>query len=330
VRTGRYLLRRVVGAILTLFAVSVGTFALFFAIPADPGSLQCGRQCTPDQVRQVDANLGLDRPVYVQYAEFMRGIVAGRTIGHGIDAVRCPAPCLGYSFRTYEPVTSMIARAVPVTVSIVVGAVVLWLGVGLAIGALAAARRGTWIDRGAISLALLGASSQTFTIGLMLQAVLVYGLGWLPRPAYVSLADDPARWAVGLLLPWITIAAVSAAGYARLTRAQLVEVMTEDFIRTAWAKGLPGRSVLRHSLRAGITPIVTLTGLDVGQMLGGVVITETVFALPGVGTLAVQAVQDLNLPVVMGTVLLAAFCVVLVNLLVDVLYLVIDPRVRLG
>ena len=326
--SGRYVARRLCGAIATLFAVSIATFGLFFAVPTSPAVLQCGRECTPEQVGQVHRNLGLDRPIHQQYAEFMSGIVTGRTFGSGDGATECPAPCLGYSFRTFEPVTDLIARALPITISIAAGASVLWICGGVALGVLAALRRGTWIDRTAIGLALAGASSQTFFVGLMLQVVFVYGLGWLPLPSYTSPFEDPWRWFTGLLLPWITLATIFAAAYARLTRSQMIETLPEEFVLTARAKGLPRHAVIRHTMRAAITPVITIAGLDIGMLLGGAVITETVFALPGLGALSVRASQDLNLPVVMATVLLAAFFVIVMNLVVDLLYAVVDPRAR--
>lgn len=326
----RYVVRRLFGLMVTLAAVSVATFGLFFVIPADPAALQCGRECSPEQVEQIGQSLDLDRPIHEQYAEFMRGIVAGRTIGSGDGASECPAPCLGYSFRTFEPVTEMMGRALPITVSLVAGAAVLWICVGVALGTLAALRRGTWIDKTAITFALGAASTQTFFVGLMLQVILVYGLGWLPVPSYTSPVEDPWRWFTGLLLPWATLATAFAASYARLTRSQLIDALSEEFVLTARAKGMPRHAVVRQALRAAIMPVVTIAGLDIGSLLGGAVITETVFALPGIGAISVQAAQELNLPVVMATVLVAAFFVVVANLLVDLLYAVIDPRVRLA
>lgn len=328
--SARFIARRLVSAVVTLFAVSVLTFGLFFAIPADPAALQCGRGCTSQQVAQISAQLGLDRPIAEQYVDFMWGIVAGRTIGSGETAVECAAPCLGYSFRTFEPVTEMLKRSLPVTLSIVIGAVVLWLSAGVTLGVIAAVHRGTWIDKATIAAALVGASSQIFFVGLMLQSLLVFGLGWLPLPSYVSPFEDPWGWFGGMLLPWVTLAFVVTAAYTRLTRSQMLDALSEDFIRTARAKGLPRRAVLRQALRAAITPVVTIAGLDIGAVLGGVVITESVFGMPGLGKLSVQATQDLNLPVVMATVLLSAAFVVAANIVVDVLYAVIDPRVRLG
>lgn len=327
----RFILRRGSLALLTLFGVSVITFAMFFAVPTSPAQLQCGRDCRPAQVQSIEQQLGLDRPVYVQYAEYMKGVVVGRTIGSGDTAIECPAPCLGWSFRSSEAVTSIVGRALPVTLSIVIGGAMLWALLGISLGFVSALRRGTWIDRAAISFALAGASMQIYFFGLLLQILLVYTLQWLPTPTYTSPLENVGDWFVGMLLPWTTLAFLNSAIYARLTRAQMLETLSEDFVRTARAKGLPPRQVyLRHALRAGITPIITIFGLDLGVSLGGAVITEKVFGLPGLGFVAADAARQLNLPVVMATVLLAAFFIVLANVIVDWLYAYIDPRVRLG
>jgi len=326
-----YVARRVLIAAGTLAAVSVLTFWLFFAIPSDPAGLQCGRQCSEAQLAQVSESLGLERPTHVLYAEYMRGIFLGRTIGEGDLARDCPAPCLGFSFRTGEPVLAALTRALPVSLSIGVGAALLWLAGGVTLGIVSALKRGTWVDRSAIAISLAGASSQVFFVGLILQMIFVFALGWLPVPSYTSPFVSPLRWAGGLCLAWTTLALINSALYARLMRGQMLETLSEDFVRTARAKGLPMRSVvLRHALRPAVTPIVTIAGIDIGGVLGGTVITESVFGLQGVGRLAVQASQDLNLPIVMATVLAAAFFVVAANLTVDVLYAAIDPRVRLS
>ncbi|GAA3385921.1 ABC transporter permease [Cryptosporangium minutisporangium] len=327
----RFILRRGSLALLTLFSVSVVTFFMFFAVPTSPAELQCGRDCRPSQVQNIEEQLGLDRPVWQQYGEYMKGIVTGRTIGEGDTAIECDAPCLGWSFRSSEAVTSIVARALPVTLSIVLGGVLMWALLGVSLGCISALRRGTWIDKTAIGFSLAGASMQIYFVGLLLQILFVYTLKWLPTPEYVSPFEDLGKWFVGMILPWTTLALLNSAIYARLTRAQMLESLSEDYVRTARAKGLPPRQVhLRHALRAGITPIVTIFGLDLGASLGGAVITENVFGMPGLGFVATQAARELNLPIVMATVLLAAFFIVSTNVIVDGLYASIDPRVRLG
>jgi peptide/nickel transport system permease protein len=327
----RYLIKRVLLAMSTLLAASVATFWLFFAIPSDPAAMQCGKFCTPDQIVQIRTSLGLDRPTHVLYLEYMKGIFVGRTIGRGETQRPCPAPCLGYSYKANEPVLDILKRTLPTTLSIVFGAAFLWIVGGVAIGVTSALARGTWLDKAAIGFSLAGASTQIYFIGLVLQLVLVFQLHWLPTPRYVSPRESVSGWIGGMLLAWTTLAFVQSALYARLTRAQMLETLSEDFVRTARAKGLPNRTVqLRHALRAAITPIITIAGLDIGVALGGTVITENVFGMTGIGLTSVHAAQQMNLPIVMATVLLASFFVVMSNLLVDLLYTVIDPRVRLG
>jgi len=328
----RFFIRRVLLAALTMFVVSVTTFGLFFAVPADPALTMCGaRVCPADQAGRIRTSLGLDRPIPVQYAEYMRGIFVGRDVGTGADRIHCPAPCLGVSFRNRLPVLSILAKGFPVTISIVIGGAIAWLSLGLLLGTTAALRRGSAVDRFSIGFSLTGASTQVYVLGLMLTSIFVYELHWLPRPTYTPLFDNPVRFFSGMLLPWITLALINSATYSRLSRAQMLETLSEDFVRTARAKGASLRTVnYRHALRAAITPIVTIFGLELGGSLGGVVITETTFNMRGIGQIAVEAVQNLNLPVVMATVLIAAFFVIASNVVVDMLYAVIDPRVRLG
>ncbi len=327
----RYLIRRVLLALLTMFAVSMLTFALFFMVPTSPAYVMCGKQCDANSIKQTEQRLGLDQPKAVQYGQFMKGIVAGRTYGTGDLAVRCDAPCLGFSFRTNEPVTAIIKRTLPVTISVVVGALLIQLILGVGLGMISALRRGTAFDKAAVGTSLVGASMQIYFFGPILLLIFVYSMHLLPNPGYTSPFEDPGRWFTQLLLPWVTLGFLNSAIYARLSRAQMLETLSEDFVRTARAKGLPKYKVYaRHALRAAITPIVTIAGLDLGAALGGTVITETVFGINGLGRTAVNAVNDLNLPVVMATVLLAAFFIIIMNIVVDVLYSVIDPRVRLG
>jgi peptide/nickel transport system permease protein len=328
----RFFIRRVLLAIVTLFAVSVTTFLLFFAAPASPAATMCGaRSCPPDQIARITKDLGLDRPLPVQYAEYMRGIFVGRDVGLGNNKISCPAPCLGVSFRNNLPVLTIISKGFPITISIVGGAAVVWLVLGLSLGTSAALRRGSPTDRFAVGFSLFGASNQIYVLGLILLSIFVYQLDWLPRPGSTPITEDPAKWLGGMLLPWLTLGFINSALYTRLSRAQMLETLSEDFIRTARAKGASRSAVnYRHGLRAAITPIVTLLGLDLGGQLGGVVITESTFNLQGVGRIAVNAIGTLNLPVVMATVLLAATFIVASNVIVDMLYAVIDPRVRLS
>lgn len=327
----RFAARRTALAVITLFAISVTVFVIFFIGPANPAALMCGqRVCPPESQERINQALGLNLPAHEQYLNFVGGIFTGRTIGEGATAIECSAPCLGVSFRNSEPVLDILLRTLPITVSIVVGAAVVFLTVGIGLGMISAIKRGTVFDRTAVGTSLLFASTPVFFLGLVMMLVFVYWTGLLPRPNYVSPFDNPISWAGGMLVPWITLGLINSAIYARLSRAQMVETLSEDFVRTARAKGLPERAVnTRHAFRAAVTPLVTIAGLDIGAFLGGVVITETVFNLRGMGRTAVEAVNNLNLPIITAFVLVAAVFVVTANVVVDLLYAVIDPRVRL-
>jgi peptide/nickel transport system permease protein len=291
----------------------------------------CGKQCSPHQLAQTRSRLGLDQPITTQYAEYMKGVFVGRTYGVGELRLNCPAPCLGYSFHDGEPVSTIVARDLPVSVSIVLGSTAIFLVLGIGLGTLSALRRGTVFDRLAVATSLVGASMQPFFFALVLLLVFVYTTGLLPNPAYHSPWRDPGGFLVGMVLPWLTMGFLNSAIYARLTRAQMIETLSEDFVRTARAKGLPNwRVTITHALRAAVTPLVTIAGLDLGTNLGGVILVETVFGLNGLGLETVRAVDNLDLPIVMATVLIAAAFIVVTNIVVDVLYTVIDPRVRLS
>ncbi|MEU4475255.1 ABC transporter permease [Micromonospora sp. NPDC023888] len=325
----RFLIKRLFSAVLTLFAVSVLTFLMFFALPRDPVTGMCPKNCNPERLERVRDDLGLNDPLVSQYAGYMKGIVTGRDLGSA-QGGRCDAPCLGWSYVTNEAVSDTIGRVLPVTLSIVIPAAVLWLLLGVGLGMVSALRRGTWLDRAAIGFSLTGASLQLYFVGAVLLLVFVYNLRLLPVPSYTSIFDNPAKWASGLVLAWVALAFLFSAIYARLSRAQMLETLSEDFVRTARAKGLAKPKVYgRHALRAAITPVVTIAGLDVGGALGGTVITETTFGIQGLGRTAVDAVRSGDLPTIMATVLIAAVFVVLANVLVDLLYAAIDPRVRL-
>jgi peptide/nickel transport system permease protein len=328
----RFVVRRVLLAVLTLFAISVTTFGIFFLGPANPAASMCGtRICDQRTQDRINAALGLDRPAVNQYADYMRGVFVGRDIKFEDTVIKCSAPCLGVSFRSREPVMDILKRAFPITLSIVLGAAVIYWLIGIGLGMLSAIRRGTALDKGAVGFSLTFASMQIFFLGPLLLILFVYSSGLLPRPHWVSPSDSVGGWLAGLLVPWITLGLINSAQYTRFSRAQMLETLSEDFIRTARAKGLSARVVNgKHAFRASITPLVTIGGLDLGNQLGGLVITETVFGFFGVGRQAVIAVNNSNLPIIMATVLIAAVFIVAANLTVDLLYAVIDPRVRLS
>ncbi|GAB3682097.1 ABC transporter permease [Angustibacter aerolatus] len=328
---GTYIVRRVIAMLLMLVALSIVTFLLFQALPADPAALTCGKSCSPQVIAQNRIRLGYDKPLHVQYAKFVEGIFVGRDYGSGTATFHCDAPCLGYSFSRSSDVTDLIKDRLPVTFAEAIGACVLWLLLGTGIGVLAALKRGRWPDRLSMGLALVGYSFPTFFIGLVLLFFVVFKFKIMDYPSYTPFADDPAAWLRSMILPWITLAVIYAAFYARLTRNQMLETLGEDYIRTARAKGLSERTVIgKHGLRAGLTPIVTAAGLDLATLLGGVIITEQVFGLPGLGALSLSSVLQSDLPLITGTVLVAATFIIFANLVVDLLYAVIDPRVRLA
>jgi len=322
-----------------LFIVSVITFSIFFLVPrmlgATPETLApryVGRAATPETVKLTAENLGFYEPVPVQYGRWIKGIFVGADYNYGAGTEHCPAPCLGYSFITHQPVWPELLDRAPVTVSLAIGASILWLIFGVATGVISALRKGSIFDRGAMGVALAGVSLPIFFTGLASLVIFSYGLHWTaPGGAYTDITQNPARWAYDLLLPWITLAFLFAAGYARLTRAGMLETMQEDYIRTARAKGVSeSRVVVRHGLRSALTPIVTIFGLDVGLLLGGAVLTESTYSLPGLGKYAIEGITNNDLPKVMGVTLLAAFFIVIANLVVDLAYASIDPRVRVG
>ena len=316
----KYIIRRLLWVIVLLFLVSLLTFVIFYLLPsADPAQLRAGRQPNPALVAQIRHNLGLDKPWYTQYFHYMRRLVLHFDFG--------------YSYQSNVSVKTLIFDRLPATVSLTIGAAVVWLVAGIAIGTISAVRRRSLFDRAAMGGALVAISAPVFWLGLLSLFLFAKDIGKVHifpgAGSYVPLSQDPTKWFTSLILPWLVLAASFAAIYARLLRANLIDVMSEDYIRTARAKGLPERRVvLRHGIRAAITPIVTAAGLDIGVLLGGAILTETVFNIPGIGRLAYDSILNGDLPMIQGTVLLGAFFIVMANLIVDVLYAFIDPRVR--
>ncbi|WP_169945983.1 ABC transporter permease [Microbispora sp. H11081] len=334
-----YIIRRLIGAAVMLAVVSMVTFSIFFVVPRAAGATAedfaaryVGKTATDETISKLADSLGFNDPVVVQYGRWVKGIFAGSEYNTGASVESCPAPCFGYSFITHQPVWPDLMDRLPVTLSLALGAAVVWLLAGIGTGVLSALRRGSIFDRAAMTVALAGVSLPIFFTGIVSLVVFSYGLGiTAPGGVYVPLFENPVQWAYHLLLPWITLAFLYAASYARLTRAGMLETMGEDYIRTARAKGLPERMVVvKHGLRGALTPIVTIFGLDFGLLLGGAVLTEKTFTLNGVGKYAINAIVKNDLPQIMGVTMLAAFFVVFANLVVDLLYAVVDPRVRLG
>ena len=331
-----FIIRRLIGTVFLLIVVSMITFAIFFLIPRLAGqtTLQLaaqyvGRNPTKQAILQVEQQLGLADPLYLQYGRFLKAIVFGTHYRAGPEVTYCPPPCFGYSFRSQLPVWPQMVSDVPVTLSIAIGASVLWLIGGVSVGVLSALRKGTLFDRFSMGVALAGVSLPVFFTGLISLELFSYKWPIFPNVQYVSITTNPLEWARNLILPWIVLAFLYAALYARLTRAGMLETMSEDYIRTARAKGLRERKVIvKHGLRAALTPIVTIFGMDLGLLLGGAIITEVTFSMHGLGLFTVEAVQNQDLPEILGVTMLAAFFIVLANLVVDILYAFVDPRVR--
>src|SRR4051795_6566650 len=334
-----YIVRRLIAAVFLLLIVTAATFVIFFVLPRlggatidDLASRYVGKSGSVQDIHAIAVKLGLTDPVWVQYGRFLAALFVGADYSTGPTTVHCPAPCLGYSFISHNPVLPDLLDRLPVTLSLAAGAAVLWLLGGVATGVLSALKRGSIFDRGAMGVALAGVSLPIFFTGLLALSIFSYNLKWTPPGGTNPLdQDNPADWAASLILPWITLAFLYAAQYARLTRAGMLETMGEDFIRTARAKGLRERSVVvKHGLRSALTPILTIFGLDLGLLLGGAILTESTYSLPGIGKYSVDAIVNNDLPKVLGVVLLGSIFIVLANLVVDLLYAVIDPRVRLG
>jgi len=333
-----FIIRRLITTIFLLIVVSIITFGIFFLIPrlagqnsAELAAQYVGRNPTMSAILQMEQKLGLNDPLVVQYWRFLKGIVIGAHYDSGPSQTYCAPPCFGYSFRTQQPVWPQMMAALPVTISLAAGAALIWLTTGVSIGVLSALKRGTILDRFSMAIALAGVSLPIFFTGLLSLELFSYKWPLFPNDQYVAITANPLLWARNLVLPWITLAFLYAALYARLTRASMLETMSEDYIRTARAKGLPERTVIaRHGLRPALTPILTIFGMDLGLLLGGAILTETTFSLPGLGQFTVLAIQNQDFPEIMGVVMLAAFFIVIANLVVDILYAVVDPRVRIS
>ena len=319
-----FIVRRLITVVVLLVAVASVTFVVFNLLPStDPAVLRAGKQATPDLVEQVRADLGLDRPKSEQFVDYLGDVFLRFDFGTSYVGER-------------RKVLDEITERLPATISLTVGAVVLWVLLGVAIGVISAIRRGTVFDRVAMGLALVAISAPVYWLGLVALYLFspdvgVLGLGFVGGSgSYQPLTEDPGQWLKSMLLPWCVLAASFAAVYARVLRGSLLDVVGEDYIRTARAKGVPERTVVRrHAIRSAITPVVTLLGLDIGILLGGAILTETVFNVPGIGRLAQSAIETGNLPIVQGCVLFGAFFIIIANLVVDIAYAFLDPRVRL-
>ena len=317
----RFLVKRILHGLLVLILITMMVFGIFFVAPNNVARTLAGRQATPQTIALIQERLGLDQPVWKQYLNFLWNALHGN---------------LGYDYYHQLPVTSVIASALPATVSLAAGAAVIWMLLGVFNGIVSAVRPRSVADRGLTGFALFFYSMPTFLLGLLLLFFLYFqltlaGFPIFPAGGYTPLLANPLDWARHLVLPWFTLALVLAATYTRLTRGSMLDVLGEDYIRTARSKGISERRVIyRHGLRSALTPVVTQFGIDLGQLVGGVVVTEAVFSIDGLGKTAVDSINQQNLPVIIGIVIFASAAVIIANILVDLAYAVLDPRVRLN
>jgi len=329
-----YISRRLAVSLIILLTVSFAVYVIFAFLPFDPAALTCGKNCNDPGIIEANRHrLGYDLPFFTQYFLFLKGLFFGRSFGEGAALINCPAPSLGYSFQQHACVTNLIGEALPVTFSLAIGAIVMWLALGIGLGILAARFRGRIVDQLSTIFVLIGTSLPTFLTGLLLLVFVVIRWHLIPFPSgnYTPFLENPFEWAQILFLPWLTLAFAYAALYTRFVRSSVIDTSNEDYIRTARAKGLSEGVILgKHTLRSALAPIATMAGLDFAGLLGGAILTESVFNLPGLGRLAISAVVKYDLPIIVATTLLAAFIVVAMNLIVDILYAYIDPRVRVA
>lgn len=318
-----YIIRRVAWAILVVLVVTMITFSIFYLLPSgDPAARFAGREATPATVQAVRSQLGLNHPWYVQYGLFTKHLVLGDQYGW---------PGLGFSFDSRESILQEMEKRAPRTLSVAIGAIVLWLVLGVSIGTLSVVRRRTIWEKAGTGFALLGVSVPVFWLGLLSLYLFWQTLHVLPGTGYVSFTSSPSGWFLHLLQPWVVLSLMYAAWYARMTRSALTETLQQDYIRTARGNGLSETVVvLKYGLRAAIAPLVTMLGMDVALLVGGTVVVETVFNIQGIGLWVVQSVVNEDFPVVVAVVLVGALAVVFFNLVVDIAYAFLDPRVRLA
>jgi peptide/nickel transport system permease protein len=321
----QYLVRRLLWAVFLFIVVTIVTYVIFYVTPSDPARLAAGQGATPQQVQDVADRLHLNDPLVKQYGLFLKQLVVDQSLGE--------------SFVNRRDVNDIVASAAPVTASLVFGGAVFWLALSLPVGVLSALRRGSILDRGAMIFVLVGIAAHPVWIGLIFAFVFGYKLGWFPisgycdffNPSEAAECGGPVQWAHSLILPWLTFMILFAALYVRLIRANVLETMNEDYVRTARAKGAPNGRVMRsHILRNSLLPVVTILGMDIGLALGGAVFTEKIYNLPGLGRQILSSIDNFDLPVILGTVVFATICIIIFNLIVDIVYAWIDPRIRLA
>ncbi len=328
-----YIVRRLIAGVLVLIAVSMMVFAIFFYGPNDPALAYCPEsRCTPERLENIRHNLGLDRPAPQQYADYMSGLVKSRHIESGGISIDCVWPCLGVSFKYRVSVFDYLWERFPATLSVAVGGAVCFLTIGVLSGIFAARRRGTMADKAIVSTSLFINAIPYYLLALLGYLYLVQGFGLFPETGYYSpFTEGPLKFIGGLLLPWLMLGISYSTQYARFSRGAMVDALNEDFVRTARAKGLVERTIVRrHALRAAVVPVVTIFGLDFAYLLTGTLFTEKIFGIQGMGLAGLDAVQRTDLPMISAYTLISAAFIVLANIVVDILYSVIDPRVRLA
>lgn len=330
-----FLVKRVLSGALIVVLVSVMVYALFWYGPKSPVLELCRRdtnnRCTPAKEAEFEERLGYNNPIYSEYGKWAKGLVQGREIPVGASAYDCPAPCLGISYRDRSLVTEQLKDRYPITASLALGASSLYLLFGVSVGILAARRRGTVADKALVATTLVFSSVPYYLVALLSFLLLTLSTSYFPDVGYTSPFDNPVSWVSGLLLVWLVMGVYGATSYTRYSRGAMVESLGEDFVRTAKAKGLRSRTVVfKHALRAALVPVVTIFGIDVAFLLSGTVFTEAIFDLEGIGKWGIDAVNIKDLPVVQATALVLAVSVVIMNVIVDIVYSVLDPRVRLS
>ena len=325
-----YIARRLALAASVVLVTLVATFMLFYAGPADPAQSLCGElRCNPAKLVEIRKSLHLDRPIAVQFSEYFTGLFTGRDVVDGGTTKRCAAPCLGYSFRSHKDVKSEVFSRFPTTAMLAVMAMVVFLSLGITTGVYAARRRGTRMDRSVVGFSQVLGSIPYYIVALLAALYLTVLYPVLPRTA--SFSDGIAPWLIGMLAPALILGLVYSTSYVRYTRAQMVDTLSQDYVRTARSKGISTtRVTYTHALRAALSPVLTILGLDMAGLLSGTLVTENIFGLDGMGRLSIQSLYLDDLPIIMGCVLMSAVIVVLMNLVVDIMYSVIDPRVRLA
>jgi peptide/nickel transport system permease protein len=332
-----YVVKRLISGVIVVALISMAIFLLFWYGPSSPAQPICDREtsnrCTPARLEVYERTLGYQNPVYEEYGKFVKGVFVGRDLTIAANTYECDAPCLGVSFRTKQPVKEELLERIPATFSVAMGGAFLYLLFGIPIGVAAARRRGTVADKALVSSFLFISSVPYYLFALLtwLYLTVTFEVPFVSDTGYFPITENPAKWFAGMFLAWVALGIFGCTQYTRFTRGAMVEALSEDYIRTAKAKGLPPRTVVyKHGLRAALVPVVTIFGIDFGTLLAGTIFTERIFDIQGIGWWSLEAVYGRDLPVVAATALFGAVLLIVSNLLVDVVYSVLDPRVRIS